>query len=438
MNHPVRYNPDDHQPTRYWGPPAPVVRPRRRPSYARPSGRFDSGTTDSPAVRAILALVAMALIAALVYLLSLSSRPTINDVMPAPNSTADPGVVVVQADVDAPKPIQQVVLRLNEQEVSAAVTVLSEQSWRVRFQEVLPPGTYHARVTVIDISGGVQEHEWSFKAAGPTIEPTITITGPPENEQLAPGLIRLSVEISNDAKIESAELLLNGEEIPVTITEQTTEHADELRDERLRVFVVSAEQALPAGTHKAELTVTDEQDDTASQEWQFALTNDPSRATARYFSATGHYVRGPFKTFWEANAGAKLFGDPISREYVNEDGLTVQYFEYVRFELNQEQQISLGLLGREAYDGVGEPVTDPDNPTIRYFPETGHTISGPFRDYWEANGGITIFGFPITEIIDEDGMRVQYFERARFELNPSAEGQIDLTPLGTMIWERQP
>lgn len=39
-----------------------------------------------------------------------------------------------------------------------------------------------------------------------------------------------------------------------------------------------------------------------------------------------------------------------------------------------------------------------------------------FYRYWVANGGIAVFGYPISEELTEDGQTVQYFERARLEL----------------------
>ncbi|CAA9315954.1 MAG: hypothetical protein AVDCRST_MAG93-5494, partial [uncultured Chloroflexia bacterium] len=61
----------------------------------------------------------------------------------------------------------------------------------------------------------------------------------------------------------------------------------------------------------------------------------------------------------------------------------------------------------------------------RFFPQTGITVDEPFRTYWESHGGLTLFGFPISPLVeepDEDGISrpVQYFERARFELHLDA------------------
>lgn len=64
----------------------------------------------------------------------------------------------------------------------------------------------------------------------------------------------------------------------------------------------------------------------------------------------------------------------------------------------------------------GGPLADYRGPT--YFPETGHSIAMPFSLYWENNGGLPVFGYPLTDQLFEGGHRVQYFERQRFESHP--------------------
>src|SRR6266496_3952721 len=66
----------------------------------------------------------------------------------------------------------------------------------------------------------------------------------------------------------------------------------------------------------------------------------------------------------------------------------------------------------------------------RCFPETGQCISGRFRQFWEQNGGLAVFGYPITATYEAAGSNamdaahppaaylVQWFERARLELHP--------------------
>lgn len=57
-----------------------------------------------------------------------------------------------------------------------------------------------------------------------------------------------------------------------------------------------------------------------------------------------------------------------------------------------------------------------------YFPETGHTLRGEFKNYWDRNGGLAVFGYPLseefTEQTAEGSFTVQYFERQRFEYHP--------------------
>ncbi|MCS6882817.1 MAG: hypothetical protein RMK84_09750 [Oscillochloridaceae bacterium] len=58
----------------------------------------------------------------------------------------------------------------------------------------------------------------------------------------------------------------------------------------------------------------------------------------------------------------------------------------------------------------------------RCFPETGHCISGPIRQFWERNGGLAVFGFPLgpqqEEFIEGKRIQAQWFERNRIELHP--------------------
>jgi hypothetical protein len=67
-------------------------------------------------------------------------------------------------------------------------------------------------------------------------------------------------------------------------------------------------------------------------------------------------------------------------------------------------------------------------------------VGGKFLEYWQRNGGLPQQGFPIseefTEVSDLDGKpyRVQYFERAVFELHPENVGtpyEVLLSQLGT-------
>lgn len=148
-----------------------------------------------------------------------------------------------------------------------------------------------------------------------------------------------------------------------------------------------------------------------------------------YFAPSGFHVseRTGFLSFWRKNGGVLVFGYPISGEMV-ENGRIVQYFERARFEyhpehLGTDSQVMLSLLGSEVTGGRDFPDGQPTEGRI-YFAETRQTLGGKFLKFWEKRGGLRVFGFPISEPIEEispiDGqVRItQYFERARFEYHP--------------------
>ena len=111
----------------------------------------------------------------------------------------------------------------------------------------------------------------------------------------------------------------------------------------------------------------------------------------------------------------------------------MQYFERARFEHHPEntapQDVQLGRLGL-----LLRPI-DPAATALAeatYFPQTGHNLGGRFRDYWLANGGLAVYGLPISEEFVEvsptDGREytVQYFERNRFEYHPENAAPYDV------------
>jgi hypothetical protein len=60
------------------------------------------------------------------------------------------------------------------------------------------------------------------------------------------------------------------------------------------------------------------------------------------------------------------------------------------------------------------------------FAETGHCIGGRFAQYWQQNGGLPVFGYPLIDELTEQGRTVQYFERQRFELHSENAAPYDL------------
>jgi hypothetical protein len=67
---------------------------------------------------------------------------------------------------------------------------------------------------------------------------------------------------------------------------------------------------------------------------------------------------------------------------------------------------------------------------MTYFSQTGHNVPENLMRYWNANGGLGQFGYPITEVILEQiggkAYQVQYFQRARFEIHPENKAPYDI------------
>jgi hypothetical protein len=167
-----------------------------------------------------------------------------------------------------------------------------------------------------------------------------------------------------------------------------------------------------------------------------AVPGDPaaSRGGQRYFTQTGHFLRGRFLEYWEINGGTAVLGLPIT-EPVAEDGLTVQYLERARLEFHPEiaptnpnRQVLLTRLGVIMSQARGlqfqQLPSGSSTFTSVFFRETGHNLANAFLEYWQRNGGLAVFGYPISEefveISPTDGREytVQYFERNRFEWHP--------------------
>ena len=51
-------------------------------------------------------------------------------------------------------------------------------------------------------------------------------------------------------------------------------------------------------------------------------------------------------------------------------------------------------------------------------PQTGHTLGAPFLPFWQSNGGVRIFGYPISEVVVENGLKVPVLERGAHGVPP--------------------
>jgi hypothetical protein len=161
---------------------------------------------------------------------------------------------------------------------------------------------------------------------------------------------------------------------------------------------------------------------------------------SQYFQETQHNVAGDFLSFFNQHGGLKVFGYPITETF-DWQGRRVQYFQKARMELHPENpfpyRVQLGLLGDEL--GYRQPGVAPvlNNQYQRFYPETEHVLSYAFLNYYDANGGLDIFGYPITEFTIENGRIVQYFQRAKMEWHPELSGdqRVQLGDLGLLHFQ---
>jgi hypothetical protein len=154
---------------------------------------------------------------------------------------------------------------------------------------------------------------------------------------------------------------------------------------------------------------------------QKSLTQE--RTDQVFFEETGHWVKGEFLTYFRKNGGLAIFGYPLTEAFVDQ-GFLVQYFQKARMEWHPQNRdpykVQLGLLGEELkYRQPPVPEPTPRSRRKVYFPETGHTVSYAFLDFFNQNGGIDIFGYPITEMYFEEGQIVQYFQRLKLQWQPN-------------------
>ena len=162
--------------------------------------------------------------------------------------------------------------------------------------------------------------------------------------------------------------------------------------------------------------------------------------SGRFYPQTGHTLAPQFLFFYDTNGGVAQFGYPIT-DAREEKGYLVQWTERQRLEYHPENagteyEVLLGLLGRELTKGLDGPqfsstantstinsvnphgALPAADPTSHLFTETGHLVSADFLAYWQAHGGVRIFGYPISNSYTDGNLQIQWFERARMELHP--------------------
>jgi hypothetical protein len=176
------------------------------------------------------------------------------------------------------------------------------------------------------------------------------------------------------------------------------------------------------------------------------LVDDP-KSPSRCFTVTGHTVSGNFLRYFEAMGGAESMGYPITEPF-EQEGRQVQYFEYARLEDHPDNPggpvVKLSMLG-ERLGRSRPPLTSSWVPPaseqdVRYYPQTGHAVSGNFLSYFDQQGGLDRFGFPIAEPQVVGGKLAQDFQRARMTWHPDrlTGDRVTLEPIGRDYFGSQP
>ncbi|MBN1992149.1 MAG: hypothetical protein JW953_05555 [Anaerolineae bacterium] len=163
----------------------------------------------------------------------------------------------------------------------------------------------------------------------------------------------------------------------------------------------------------------------------------PPVRMSRYFPETGHTVQGDFLRFFDVYGGINSFGLPLTEEFLV-DGWRVQYFEKGRLEYHPENEpdyrVVVGWLGdllrRRTPPLPPSHLPATNDPYRRYFPETGHTLSGDFLTYFDTHGGSVRFGQPISEPFLEQGRIAQDLQSARFFWTPETAPPVTLEDIG--------
>lgn len=129
--------------------------------------------------------------------------------------------------------------------------------------------------------------------------------------------------------------------------------------------------------------------------------------------ANGDYYRGTWQTAIDRNAVAVVLTS------FNE------FFEGTHIEPSEQfgdLYLRLTKEGSDRYHNAQAPAPAPGPSNCRLFPETGHQVCGRILEYWDQNGGLPVFGYPITpqvaEQVEGQTVQAQLFERNRLELHP--------------------
>lgn len=156
---------------------------------------------------------------------------------------------------------------------------------------------------------------------------------------------------------------------------------------------------------------------------------------ATFIAITGHTIREPFLSFFNANGGVAHFGYPRT-DVVSQDGKTVQYFQRSRLEIVADEEgervvrspLAAMLLTERGSSAITSQSSSSES-------QSQYAIDQVFANFCAGNNGRETFGNPIAPAGDEvqvNGVTLftQYFEFARLEHHPGADSPVLLGLIG--------
>lgn len=195
--------------------------------------------------------------------------------------------------------------------------------------------------------------------------------------------------------------------------------------------------ALRMGSERTLLLVAGE----SGPYWQWLTPATPQSpppeesAAAVYVAVTGHTIREPFLSFFNANGGVGRFGFPRT-DTISEDGKTVQYFQRSRLEIaadGEGERVVQSPLGRALR--AGGDLSAIDAQASSSDSQAQYAVDQVFASFYAGNNGREAFGIPLAPAAEEvqvNGVTLftQYFEFARLEYHPGAESPVLLGLIG--------
>ncbi len=194
------------------------------------------------------------------------------------------------------------------------------------------------------------------------------------------------------------------------------------------------------------------------------------------FDRIPHCVDEQFAAFWQRNDShaisgqtgnaLRLFGHPIGPARIQSaDGVAVVAQPFTNVILQHPlgntdpARVTLQPVGLERLNQLGrapDPKSSKTPRNCRLF-DTGYTLCGEFRTFWESNGlnldnqrgytdseRLALWGMPVSDVKREPAAngsnkyyQTQWFERARFQYDSVAE-KVIVTPLGREVMEHRP